>query len=328
MSMSKEFLSQTTLISYSTDTCQRQTFEAVSDISLTETEETIQWLNTYGITFLSEFKEIILKNKLDDFLIKLLVDPNHPNKVISLNQILFISIKVLKTESKTLGQEQMLFLFAPGFLWSIQEKSGDYFEWIRERLTGNIGLVRRKKADYLLFLILESIIDNYQEAYQKFSKMKIRELGVTEIKPTPEFTLSIERRKQKMFRIKKATVSLRDTITKLENLELKNFRGNYFSELKEQATNIISDIESEIQELESKMNMIYSIQGHKLNEVMKTLTIFSVIFIPLTFMAGIYGMNFENIPELKWTYGYFLLLGLMVLLALVIIWYISRKKWF
>lgn len=326
--MSKEFLSQTTLISYSSDTCHRRTYEELSDIHLTESEETIQWLNTYGITFHSDFKAVILKNKLDDFLIKLLVNPIHPNKVISLDQVLFISIKVLKTNSKRLGQEQMLFLFSPGFLWSIQEKSGDYFEWIRERLTGNIGLVRRKNADYLLFLILESIIDNYQEAYQKFSNIKIQELGVTEIKPTPEFTLRIERRKQKMFRIKRATVSLRDTITKLENAELRNFHGNYFSELKEQASNIISDIEFEIQELESKMNMIYSIQGHKLNEVMKTLTIFSVIFIPLTFLAGIYGMNFEYIPELKWPHGYFFVLGIMVVLALLIIWYISRKKWF
>lgn len=326
--MSREFLSQTTLINYSKDFCNRQSFENLGDVSLTESQDSIQWLNTYGIGFQPEFKQVILQNKLDDFLLKLFVDLAHPNKVIPLSQVLFISIKVLKTESKRLGQEQMIFLFSPGFIWSIQEKKGDYFEWIRQRLADDIGLVRKKNADYLLFLIMESIIDNYQEAHQKYSTLRIREMALTEIKPTPEFTLKVERKKQKLFRIKKAVISLRDTITKLENIELRDFHGNYFSELKEQATHIISDIEFEIQELESRMNMIYSIQGHKLNEVMKTLTIFSVIFIPLTFLAGIYGMNFENMPELKWHNGYFMVIGLMLILAALIIWYISRKRWF
>ena len=81
-------------------------------------------------------------------------------------------------------------------------------------------------------------------------------------------------------------------------------------------------------ELESKINLIFSIQGHRLNEVMKTLTILSVIFIPLTFLAGIYGMNFENIPELKFKYGYFILLGVMILVTFGAVWYFKRKKWF
>ena len=90
----------------------------------------------------------------------------------------------------------------------------------------------------------------------------------------------------------------------------------------------MTNIDFELQELESKINLIFSIQGHRLNEVMKTLTILSVIFIPLTFLAGIYGMNFENIPELKFQYGYFFLLGLMFLISLFIVLYFKRKKWF
>jgi len=326
--MQNDFLSKTTLIAYSKQSYERRTFEAIEAIKLTETEATIQWLNTYGLSYHPEFKQIIQQNGLDDFLIKLLVETNHPNKVILLHQMLFISIKVLKTESKSLAQEQMFFIFAPGFIWSIQEKKGDYFEWIRERLAEDKGLVRKKNADYLFFLILESIIDNYQEAHKKFSQLREADLGLSEIKPTPEFTAKVERKKQKLLRIKRAVISLRETITKLEKVEIKNFHGNYFSELKEQASNMVSDVEFEIQELETKMNIIYSIQGHKLNEVMKTLTVFSVIFIPLTFLAGIYGMNFEFMPELKWPHGYFMVLGVMALLVLVIIWYISRKKWF
>ena len=123
-------------------------------------------------------------------------------------------------------------------------------------------------------------------------------------------------------------MSLKDTITKLEKMEIDGFEVKYFSELKEQTTNLISNIDFELQELESKINLIFSIQGHRLNEVMKTLTIFSVIFIPLTFLAGIYGMNFENIPELKFKYSYFILLAAMVIITLISVWYFKRKKWF
>jgi|TARA_B110000116_G_C16581727_1_gene466583 magnesium transporter len=222
----------------------------------------------------------------------------------------------------------MIFIVSPNFLWSIQEKSGDYFNWIRERLEDNKGIVRKKKADYLLFLLLESIIDNYQDTFQENTELSSNKLGSDKIKPTPEFTSLVENRKQELFSFKKATLSLRDTIVKLEKVEIDGFETKYFSELKEQTNNLISNIDFELQELESKINLIFSIQGHRLNEVMKTLTILSVIFIPLTFLAGIYGMNFEHIPELKFKYGYFILLGIMVLVTIVSVWYFKRKKWF
>jgi magnesium transporter len=117
-------------------------------------------------------------------------------------------------------------------------------------------------------------------------------------------------------------------IVKLEKVEIKGVDVKYFSETKEQTINLIANIDFELQELESKINLIFSIQGHRLNEVMKTLTILSVIFIPLTFLAGIYGMNFENIPELKTQNGYYILLGVMVVISVLAVWYFKRKKWF
>ena len=153
-------------------------------------------------------------------------------------------------------------------------------------------------------------------------------MEVTNIKPTPEFTALIEDRKQELFNFKKAANSLRDTIVKLEKVQLFNNKSKYFSELKEQSINLINDIDFELKELESKINLIFSIQGHKLNEVMKTLTIFSVIFIPLTFLAGIYGMNFKHMPELEYENAYFILLGVMLCVTILTIWYFLRKKWF
>jgi len=326
--MIDKFLKSTSVISYTAKEFDKKSFEDISEINLTQQENPIQWVNTYGLKYPKEFRTIINNNNIDIFLLKLLSDDEHPNKVIQLEKLLFVTVKVLKTEAAGLEFEQMMFISSSHLLWSIQEKPGDHFGWIRERLENNKGIVRKKKADYLLFLILESIIDNYQTNYEKFTEDSSNELDISSIKSTPEFTALIEKKKQNLFKFKKASVSLRDTIVKLEKIEINGMNTMYFNEVKEQVNNLLNDIDFEFQNLESKINLIFSIQGHRLNEVMKTLTIFSVIFIPLTFMAGIYGMNFENMPELKSEYGYFILLGVMVLITILSVWYFSKKKWF
>lgn len=326
--MEQNFLNNTTVIHYSDKNYEKTTFSSLSEIDLIATFNGTKWINTYGLDYQDDFKTIILENKLDDFLIKLLMEDEHATKVILLDNLLFVTVKVLKTEGISLDSEQMIFIVAPNFLWSIQEKPGDYFNWIRQRIEGHKGIVRKKKADYLLYLIIEAIIDNYEETYLKHAKLSADELSANHIKPTPEFTSLVEKRKQELFNFKKAAISLKDTILRLEKIDVKGIDTKYFSEIKEQTTNLISNIDFELQELESKINLIFSIQGHRLNEVMKTLTILSVIFIPLTFLAGIYGMNFQHMPELQWKYGYFMLLGVMFLVAVLVVWYFKKKKWF
>lgn len=326
--MEDKFLKHTSLISYNAEHYLQKSFSKISEIQLTNKTETTEWINTYGISFKETFKTITINNKLDDFLLKLFSEEKYTNKVILLDDLAFISTKILKTDKKRLSSEQLLFIFSSGFLWSIQEKKGDYFEWIRERLNCNKGIVRHKKTDYLLFLILESIVDNYTDTYQKNADLNENKLDASSIKPTPEFTSLVEKRKQELFNFKRATLSLKDTITKIEKIQIDNFEVKYFSDLKEQINNLVFSIDFELQELESKINLIFSIQGHRLNNVMKTLTIVSSVFIPLTFLAGIYGMNFTNIPELHYKYGYFILLAIMGCIALFCIWYFKQKKWF
>ncbi|MFY9241878.1 MAG: magnesium and cobalt transport protein CorA [Polaribacter sp.] len=326
--MENEFLENTTVIKYSNKNYEKTKFLSLADVDLSADVNGTKWVNTYGLDYQEDFKNVILQNNLDDFLIKLLMEEEHATKVIILDDLLFVTIKVLKTDDSFLDSEQMIFIVSPHFLWSIQEKPGDYFNWIRERIEGHKGIVRKKKADYLLYLIIEAIIDNYEETYLKREELSDAILEATNIKPTPEFTTLVENRKQELYSFKKATISLKNTIVRLEKVDIKGVNVKYFSEIKEQTINLISDIDFELQDLESKINLIFSIQGHRLNEVMKTLTILSVIFIPLTFLAGIYGMNFENMPELKSQNGYFILLGIMVLVTIASVWYFKRKKWF
>lgn len=323
----EQLLKSTTIFRYNNNECTKLNVTDINQLIPIQISDFVQWINTYENTRNQYLKDIIIQNSLDDFLVKLLFD-EYTNKVIELNDLLFVSIEVLGMENNKLISEKMAFILNNQFIWSLQEKVGDYFEWIRKRLQINNGLVRSKKADYLLFLILDSIIDNYEQTLQKISEHNDLLFTSSKIKPTPEFTAKIEERKQEMFKFKKATKTLRDTITKLEKVKLNTFKTKYFNELKEQTNNLMSDVDFELQELESKINLIFSIQGHHLNEVMKTLTIFSIIFTPITFLAGLYGMNFENIPELKTQYGYFILLAVMLCISIIIIIYFKRKKWF
>lgn len=326
--METEFEKNTWVINYSPDNYYNRQFSLQDDMLLSKADRSVTWVNTYGHEYMEGFRKVVLENDLDDFLLRLLLNQKMGNKVIELEDQLFVAAKIVKTEHHNLESEQMFFVVAKDFIWCIQEKKGDHFDWIRQRIFDNKGIIRKKRADYLLFFILETLITNYKEKYEESVIMENTLDVVMKQEPTPEFMFEVEQKKSMINEFKKASHGLRDIIIKLERVEMKGFHNKYFSELREQINGLINDIESDIHELESQINLFFSIQGHRLNEVMKTLTIFSVIFIPLTFLVGVYGMNFENIPELRWHYGYFLLLGIMLLITIISILLFKKKKWF
>jgi len=326
--MVTDFENNTWVINYSLEDYYNRKFSMDEDAQLSKNDKSITWVNTYGLGYTEEFRKMVLHNELDDFLLRLLLNQNFGNKVIELEEQLFIAARIIKTEDQSLESEQMFFVVAKDFVWCIQEKWGDHFDWIRARIFDNKGIIRKKRADYLLFFILETLISNYKEKYEEMVLMENMLDRATKMEPTPEFMFEVEQKKAMIQHFRKASHGLRDIVTRLERVQVKGFHTKYFSELREQINGLTNDVDSDTQELESQINLFFSIQGHRLNEVMKTLTIFSVIFIPLTFLAGIYGMNFENIPELKWPYGYFILLGLMLVVTLISILIFKRKKWF
>lgn len=298
------------------------------DLLLSKGNGSVTWLNTYGLGYMKEFRQMVNENDLDDFLLRLLLNQKKGNKVIELENQLFVAARILKTEYHSMESEQMYFVVSKDFVWCIQEKWGDHFDWIRQRIFENKGVIRKKRADYLLFFILETLITNYKEKYEETVLMENALDAIVKREPTPEFMFEVEQKKTLIHDFKKASHGLRDIIVKLERVEVKGFQTKYFSELREQINGLIMDIDSDILELESQINLFFSVQGHRLNEVMKTLTIFSVIFIPLTFLAGIYGMNFKHMPELQWPYGYFVLLAVMLVITIISILIFKRKKWF
>ncbi|MBM1106861.1 magnesium and cobalt transport protein CorA [Aurantibacter crassamenti] len=325
----EEFLSDFSLIRYDANHSELKNLTGLESINIKESPDTISWLNIYGFQYAHQIKKIVAQNGIDEFLSYLILDNNHRNKVIELNQCFFLTLKspYYSEDKEEVKFEQLVFIVGDNYVWSVQEVYGDHFEHIRSRLRDNLGVVRKKGADYLFFLLIEAIIDNYYSAFEKLNEDNIGLDNPDDVRPTPEFARLVENQKRQLYQIKRASTSLNEALSHLQLFEFEKFNKKYFDESREQVKMLTDEIDHKLQHLESSINLMFSIQNHRLNEVMRTLTIFSVIFIPLTFLAGIYGMNFENMPELKSKNGYFIVLGVMLLIVLGTVYFIKRKKW-
>lgn len=291
------------------------------------------WLNIHGLHQIEIIQKICAELGLHPLEIQDILDINQRPKFQVYDHHLFCSLKsIMPVGNHKIDQEQLSFILGKNFLVSFQERKADYFNHIRYRLNNDVGLIRSKTTDYLLFVLLESVLDNYYKTLNVLDA-NIEELGVmTEMKDfNPDLLKTIEQYKRQVHQIKQTIVPIKEFVSKIEreNLDLileKHLK--YYYELKDICLSLVDNCEHLEVRLESYSNLFFSIQGHKMNQIMKTLTVVSSIFIPLTFVVGVYGMNFVNMPELKWKLGYVFVWIVMVLLLIIMLFYLKKKKWF
>ncbi|MEO9257255.1 MAG: magnesium/cobalt transporter CorA [Crocinitomicaceae bacterium] len=246
------------------------------------------------------------------------------------NYIFFSVTSALPTVGKKLKTEQISFILADNYVVSFQEKSSDHFGEIRKRLENKEGIIRTKKSDYLLFKLLEAIIDNYFEVLDKvIDQVEIID-NETSYQPNQSTLHKIDEQKRKLIYLKRSVFPMKEVVNILAGgherfLDSKNV--HYFQNLKDDCLSIIDEMETNKQILEGLSQLYYATLSSRMNEIMKVLTIIGAIFIPLTFIVGVYGMNFEFMPELHYKYGYFISLGAMAMVTLGMILYFRKKKW-
>ncbi|MCG9792452.1 magnesium/cobalt transporter CorA [Flavobacterium algicola] len=295
------------------------------------------WLNLHGLNDVHLMESIGKFFAIDNFILSDIVNTNRRTKHEEFEKTLFFNIKsLLPTEgTDNIHVEQISFLLKKGVLISFQEKKSDFFTHIRERIRTHTGIVREKNTDYLLYLLLDAIMENFYITIEN-EEDKLEELIVlSKSNSNPDILIRIEKHRDNFNFLKRSIVPLRDSL-----LAIKNLKGNegfvmieqnsfhYFSRLYQKSIELLEQIESDMGMLESASNFFFSSQSHKMNEIMKTLTVISAIFIPMTFIVGVYGMNFENMPELKYHNGYYTIISLMVVLGLLMVFYFKKRKWF
>ncbi len=241
-----------------------------------------------------------------------------------------VSALPIETSDVELRKERVSFVLGKNFLISFQQKKSDHFPNVRDRLIQKRGKIRYQGPDFLLYRMLEAIIDNYMEvteeiglAIEKLDKLVIRT-------PKSDVLRKIEMQKRKLVDLRKTVLPMRELLIQLERVENQLFHPenrHYFLELKDSCFGCTEEIDAQKQILEGIANLYYAIQGQRMNEIMKVLTVISAIFIPLTFIVGVYGMNFENMPELQWKYGYFFTWGVMILLSIILMFVFYKRGW-
>lgn len=321
------------LFIYNKSECNENSNYVITDFSEFQQNENSNWLNIHGIHDLEKIKTFCTKINIHDLAIQDILDVNQRPKFQEFDDYWFFTLKsIIPSSNSEIEQEQLSFILGKNYLVSFQERNADYFNHIRERLRKDIGIVRERGSDYLLYLLLESILDNYFKTINDIEN-KISESVAIDISkdPSPEIINSAELFKRQVHQIKKTVIPIKDFVAKIER-EKFNFVNErhikYFYELKDLCLSLIDDCEQIEVRLESITNLFFSVQGHRMNQVMKTLTVVATIFIPLTFIAGIYGMNFSNMPELNWKWGYFGVWVFIIIVFVGMLNYFKRKKWY
>jgi magnesium transporter len=303
-----------------------------SDIQNKINTSQTNWINVNSISKAKLIEEIGTHFNFHSLLQEDVLSVDMLPKMEEYDDHVLFSIKMLSInkEKNSIEKEQMSFVLGKNYLISFQEDEGDVFNPIRDRIIHNKGRVRRKKADYLLMALIDVIVDNYLVVMDELQN---------EIQILEEELLnkSVEHTEKRILRLRKQLVSLRKSILPLsdamrqlireesdliEEINMKYYRDvfdhlNYTAETLDGFKDAISGL----------MDLYNAIMNNRLNNIMKTLTIISSIFIPLSFIAGIYGMNFDNMPELHYHNGYFMVLGVMGITGFSMLIFMIRKKW-
>lgn len=295
----------------------------------------MHWLNVHGLNESEVLLQLLNLLKIDEYVLNDILNTGRRTRVEELEDVVYFGIKsILPHENQnSLHIEHLSFILKENILISFQEKRGDFFTHIRERLRFNTGMVRKRKSDFLLYLLLDAVMENF------YLTIENKELNIEKIildsksDAKPIVLEQIEQETEDFNYLKRAIIPLREALYLLKTAQtedpyIENQNLVYFSRLHQKSLELLDQIDYDSNALESASNFYFSTQSHKMNEIMKTLTIVTSIFIPLTFIAGIYGMNFENMPELSASNGYFWTLGVMFFLVVLMLVYFKMKKWF
>lgn len=291
------------------------------------------WLNIHGIQDVEQIKSICGKLGIHNLAIQDILDVKQRPKFQQYENYLFFSIKsILPSKKMGIELEQLSFILGKNFLVSFQERKADYFKDIRTRIRENEGALRERTADFLLFLLLDAILENYFETIDDIEQ-KVENFGLIDINidPSPSVLRTIERYKRQLHMIKKTIVPIKEFVVKIEREKMDLIQQKhikYFLELQDLCLILLDNCDSLDLRLESNINLFFSVQGHRMNQIMKILTIVATIFIPMTFFAGVYGMNFKYMPELETRWGYYVVWLVFITIFVVMMLYFKKKKWY
>lgn len=320
------------IIDYDEEHLQEKETKSIEECFPYKNKPTVTWINVDGLHEIKVVEEIGKCFNLHPLILEDIVDTDQRPKIKDFRDYIFIVLKMLyyDKEDNEIQVEQVSLILGKNYVISFQEREGDVFNAIRERIRNNIGRIRKLGADYLVYALIDAIIDNYFIIIEKLGE-KIENLeDKVSSRPKPANLRVIHRLKRDLIFLRKSVWPLREVISILERGEsslILESTNVYLRDIYGHTIQVMDTVET-LRDMTSGMLEIYlSSVSNRMNEIMKMLTIVATIFIPLTFITGIYGMNFRYMPEIKWFWGYPIVLLGMLIIGIVMVIYFKRKKW-
>jgi magnesium transporter len=320
------------ILDYDETHIEERTVESVDECFRFRDTPTVTWINVEGLHDVGVIEKLGAHFDLHPLILEDILNTAERPKMEDYGGTIFLLLKIFVYTDRNHEDriQQVSLILGSNFVLSFQEKDNGIFEALKDRIRKGKGRIRKSGADYLAYAIIDGIVDSYFAVLERLGESieSLEEQLV--INPKPETLRSIHTLKKEMIYLRKAVWPLREVVNGLERLEtplIKETTDIFLRDVYDHTVQIIDSVETSRDILSGMVETYLSSVSNRMNEVMKVLTIIATIFIPLTFIAGVYGMNFASMPELHWRWGYAMAWVLMAAVAAVMIVFFKRKKW-
>jgi magnesium transporter len=321
-----------TLIDYDEEHLQERVLDSIEEAFPLKDLPTVTWINIDGLHQLDIIEKVGQHFNIHPLVLEDIVNTGQRPKTEEFEDFIFVVLKMLhyNKNSEKIGSEQFSLVLGSNFLLSFQEIQGDVFKTVRERIRKPKSRIRKAGCDYLAYALIDAIVDHYYLILEKLGEnIEALEEDLLE-NPSPEILQTLHEMKREMIYLRKQIWPIRELINSLvkgESSLINESTGLFFRDIYDHTIQIIDTIESYRDILSGMLDIYLSTLSNKMNEVMKVLTIIATIFIPITFVAGIYGMNFKFMPELEWRWGYAMVWMVIVVAIGIMVGFFKKKQW-
>jgi magnesium transporter len=321
-----------TITRYNENDLDERQVDAFTDCRTADEKGVVTWINVNGVSRVKDLEKLGECFKIHPLVLEDILEVGQRPKVEDYDDYLYIVLDSIKpvAEAEGLASQEISLVLGPHYVLSFYEGEGDLFAPIRERLLTAKGRIRKMGADYLAYTIIDLVVDNYFVELEKFGDQIESLEDEVVARPSPQTLRDVHQFKNDMIMLRKSLWPLREVIARLERREsplISENLANYFRDVYDHTIIAIDTVETYRDILSGMLDIYLSSMSNRLNEIMKVLTIIATIFMPLTFITSLYGMNFKNMPELQWEYGYYGVIGIVVMVAVTMLVFFRSKRW-
>lgn len=321
------------LCTYSAENVEETYGDNFAEVSTKIKTDAINWLQIHGLQNTETVRQVCEHFEIDFLVLQDILNAEHPTKIEEHEQYTVLILKVFRyNEEGDLEQQQLCIIQGTNYVLTFLENETEFFDNVTKAIRGNVLKIRTRQSDYLLSVLLNNVMANYTAIISEIDDaLEDLEEELLTITSNTDIGIQIQERRHQYLIMKKAIFPLKEQYVKLlraESLLVHKVNRAFFNDVNDHLQFVLQTIDICRETLSALVDLYISNNDLRMNDIMKRLTVVSTIFIPLTFFAGVWGMNFKFMPELGWEYGYFYAWAVMLIVGVIVYIFFKKKKWY